>query len=100
MVSQVTVTKAVTRTYTSQHADQDTQGQSEETDPSLDRDLDLDLDQDLDQGQDQDKPLTWSSVRVRGYEPGFGPPMRSTTPNEVQNNVETLARSTHEVKQA
>ena len=100
VVSQVMVTKAATRTYTSQHADQDAQGQSEETDPSIDRDLDLDLNQDLDQGQDQDKPLTWLSVRVRGYEPGLGPPTRSATPNKVQNDVETLARSTHEVEQA
>jgi hypothetical protein len=100
VVSQVTMTEAVPRTYTTQHADQDTQGQSKDTDPSADRDLDSDLDQDLDQGRDQDKPLTWSSVKVRGYKPGCGSRTRSATPGDVQNVVKAPDRTVHVAERA
>jgi hypothetical protein len=99
VVSQAMKTKAVPRTmYTAQHTDQDAQGQSEDTDPSADRDLDSDLDQDLDQGWDQDEPLTWSSVKIRGYESGCGPPMRSAMPNDERDDVEVLDRTLDEAK--
>ena len=101
MVRKETMSKAVPRTYTAQHADQDTRSQNEATDPRADLDLDSgDLDQDLDQGQDEDEPLTWSSVKVRRYKPGCGPPTRSTTPNDERNIDEALHRTTHEAEHA
>ena len=91
VVRKVTTPEAVPRTYTAQHTDQDAQGQSEATDPSADLDLDLgNLDQDLDQGRDEVEPLTWSSVKAKGYKSGCGPPMRSATPNDVRDIVEVL----------
>ena len=101
VVRKVTTSEAVLRTYTAQRADQDTQGQSEATDPSADLDPDLgDLYQDLDQGRDEDEPLTWSSVKARGYKPGCGPPTRSATPNDAQNVVGVLNRTEHEGEHA
>ena len=58
------------------------------------------LDQDLDQGWDKGDPLTWSSVKVRGYKSGSGPPTRSTMPNGVWNITKALDRTVHETKHA
>lgn len=82
VVSQATSLKAIPETYADQHADEDTQGEGDDVHPSADQNLDL----------DRDKPLAWSTVKVRarvgGCEPGCEPRARSKTPSTNVHETE------------
>lgn len=99
MVSQATTLKAIPDTYAAQHADEDTQGEGDDVHPSADQNLVSNPNRDL----DRDKPLTWSTVKVRarvgGYEPGCEPRAKSTTPNTNAHEAENARRSVQRKEQ-
>ena len=88
VVSQATSLKAIPETYADQHADEDTQGEGDDVHPSADQNLDSNPNRDL----DRDKPLAWSTVKVRarvgGCEPGCEPRARSKTPSTNVHETE------------